>query len=50
MTEEKKRFTLLIDNDKFEQFKKLAQMENRPTGNLAVKLILDYIKEHEKEL
>ncbi len=47
---EKKRFVILLDNEKFEQFKKLAQMENRPTGNLAVKLILDYIKEHEKEL
>ena len=50
MPEEKKRFTLLIDNGSYEKFKKLAEKETRSAGNLAVKLILDYIKAHEKEL
>ena len=34
MTEEKKRFVLLVDNDIFEKFKKLAQEQNRTEGNL----------------
>ncbi len=48
MSEEKKRLTLLIDNDIFEKFKKLAQEQNRTAGNLGTKLIIDYVKENFK--
>ena len=47
MTEEKKRFVLLVDNDIFEKFKKLAQEQNRTAGNLGTKLIIDYVKERQ---
>lgn len=50
MTEEKKRLTLLIDNDIFEKFKKLAQEQTRTAGNLGTKLINDYVKENEHKL
>ncbi|MBR2069034.1 MAG: hypothetical protein IJ877_04645 [Candidatus Gastranaerophilales bacterium] len=50
MVEEKKRFTILIDNNIYEKFKKLAEKETRSAGNLASKLIIDYVREHEKEL
>ena len=49
MTEEKKRLTLLIDNDIFEKFKKLAQEQNRTAGNLGTKLVIDYVKENYKD-
>ena len=48
MAEEKKRFVLLVDNNIFEKFKKLAQEQNRTAGNLGTKLITDYVKENEK--
>ena len=48
MAEEKKRLTLLVDNNIFEKFKKLAQEQNRTAGNLGTKLIIDYVKENEK--
>jgi len=48
MAEEKKRFVLLVDNNIFEKFKKLAQEQNRTAGNLGTKLIIDYVKENEK--
>ena len=50
MAEEKKRFVVLIENKVFEKFKKLAEKETRSAGNLASKLIIDYVREHEKEL
>ena len=46
MAEEKKRLTLLVDNDIFEKFKKLAQEQNRTAGNLGTKLIIDYVKKN----
>lgn len=49
MSEEKKRLTLLIDNDVFEKFKKLAQEQNRTAGNLGTKLVIDYVKENCKD-
>ena len=49
MTEEKKRFTLLIDQDIFEKFKKLAEEQDRTAGNLGTKLIKDYVKNNFKE-
>ena len=49
MGKEKKRLTLLIDNDVFEKFKKLAQEQNRTAGNLGTKLVIDYVKEHCKD-
>ncbi len=48
MTEEKKRLTLLVDNDIFEKFKKLAQEQNRTAGNLGTKLVIDYVKDNYK--
>ena len=49
MAEEKKRFVLLVDNDIFEKFKKLAIEQNRTAGNLGTKLVNDYVKENYKE-
>lgn len=49
MTEEKKRLTLLVDNDIFEKFKKLAQEQNRTAGNLGTKLVIDYVKDNYKK-
>ena len=48
MAEDKKRLTLLIENDIFEKFKKLAQEQNRTAGNLGTKLVKDYVKENYK--
>lgn len=45
-TKEKKRFVLLVDVDVFEQFKKLAEEQNRTAGNLGTTLIKQYVKEH----
>lgn len=44
MAEEKRRLTLLLDNDIFEKFKALAQEQDRTAGNLGSKLIKDYVK------
>ena len=49
MAEEKKRLTLLVDNDIFEKFKELAQEQNRTAGNLGTKLVKDYVKENYKD-
>ena len=49
MAEEKKRLTLLVDNDVFEKFKKLAKEQNRTAGNLGTKLVNDYVKENFKD-
>ncbi len=48
MTEEKKRFVLLVDPEIFEKFKKLAVEQNRTAGNLGTKLINDFVKENYK--
>ena len=45
---EKKRFVLLVDNDIFEKFKKLAEEQNRTAGNLGTTLIKEYVKQHIK--
>ncbi len=49
MAEEKKRFVLLIDQEIFEKFKKLAEEQDRTAGNLGTKLIKDYVKHNYKE-
>ncbi len=46
VTSEKKRFVLLVDIETFEQFKKLAEEQNRTAGNLGTTLIKQYVKEH----
>ena len=48
MAEEKKRFTLLVDQDIYEKFKELAEEQDRTAGNLGTKLIKDYVKENYK--
>ncbi len=45
---EKKRFVLLIDQDIFEKFKKLAQEQNRTAGNLGATLVKNYVKDNLK--
>ena len=49
MTEEKKRLTLLIDQEIFEKFKKLAEEQDRTAENLGNKIIKDYVKNNFKE-
>lgn len=49
MTEEKKRLTLLVDNEIFEKFRKLAKEQNRTAGNLGTKLVNDYVKDNYKD-
>lgn len=48
MATEKKRFVLLVEQEIYESFKKLAEEQNRTAGNLGTKLINDYVKEHKK--
>lgn len=48
MTTAKKRFVLLVDVDVYEDFKKLAEEQNRTAGNLGTTLIKNYVKEHKK--
>jgi len=50
ITKPKKRFVLLVENDVYEEFKKLAEEQNRTAGNLGTTLIIDYVKKHKKEL
>lgn len=47
--ENEKRSTLLVDNNIFDNFKKLAQEQNRTDGNLGTKLVIDYVKENCKD-
>ena len=49
MTTNKKRFVLLVDFDIYEDFKKLAEEQNRTAGNLGVTLIKNYVKEHKNQ-
>ena len=46
MSEDKKRLTLLVDQDIFEKFKALAKEQNRTAGNLGTKLVNYYVKEN----
>lgn len=46
MKSEKHRFVIIIDEEDFEEFKKLAEKENRSASNLAATLIKNYIKEN----
>lgn len=46
---DKKRFVLLVDNDIFEKFKKLAEEQNRTAGNLGTTLIKEYVKKNDKK-
>ncbi len=48
MNKKKKRFVLLVEQDIYEKFKKLAEEQNRTAGNLGTKLVNDYVKEHSK--
>ncbi len=48
VTKNKKRFVLLIEEDVFEKFKKLAEEQNRTAGNLGATLVKDYVKENYK--
>ena len=41
--EDKHRFVVIIEKETFEEFKNLAQKEQRSASNLAAKLIIDYI-------
>jgi len=41
---EKHRFVLLVEPDIFDDFKKLAQEQNRTAGNLGTMLIKEYVK------
>lgn len=49
MKTNKKRFVLLVDLDTYEDFKKLAEEQNRTAGNLGVTLIKNYVKEHKNQ-
>lgn len=46
--EDKHRFVVIIEKETFENFKKLAQKEQRSASNLAAKLINDYITNKNK--
>lgn len=48
ISEEKQRFVIIIDRNTFDDFKELAQLEQRSASNLASKLITDYVNEHKK--
>lgn len=47
-SKEKRRFVLLIEPEIFEEFKKLAQEQNRTAGNLGTMLIKEYVKNYKK--
>lgn len=44
----KKRFVLLVEEEIFEKFKKLAEEQNRTAGNLGTTLIKEYVKNNYK--
>ena len=49
MKPEKHRFVIIVDREDFEEFKKLAEKENRSASNLAATLIKNYIKENSEQ-
>jgi len=42
-SEEKQRFTFLIDKDTLDKLRELAEKEMRSTSNFVVKIINDYL-------
>jgi hypothetical protein len=46
---EKRRFVLLIEPEIYEEFKNLAQEQNRTAGNLGTMLIKEYVKNNKKK-
>lgn len=48
-SDEKHRFVVLIDKEIFAKFKELAIKENRTAGNLAAKIIIDYVAQNHKQ-
>lgn len=46
---DKKRFVLLIEEDIYQKFKKLAAEQNRTAGNLGATLVKEYVKDNYKE-
>ena len=44
----KHRFVLLIEPEIFEEFKELAQEQNRTAGNLGTMLIKEYVKKNKQ--
>lgn len=46
---EKHRFVLLVEPEIFEEFKKLAQEQNRTAGNLGTMLIKEYVKNNKNK-
>ncbi len=48
-TNTKKRFVLLIEHDIYDEFKKLAEEQNRTAGNLGATLVKDYVKNNREK-
>ena len=44
---DKHRFVVIIEKKIFEEFKNIAELEQRSTSNLASKFITDYVKKQE---
>ncbi len=47
-TKDKKRFVLLIDQDIYDKFKKLAEEQNRTAGNLGATLVKNFVRDNSK--
>ena len=45
----KHRFVLLIEEEIFNDFKKLAENQNRTAGNLGATLIKEYVKNNKND-
>lgn len=43
--EDKHRFVVIIEKEVFNEFKKVAEKEQRSASNLASKIITDYVKQ-----
>ena len=48
VSEEKQRFTFLIEKNTLEKLRELAEKERRSTSNLVVKIIGDYVDNNYK--
>ena len=48
--DENHRFVIIIEKEKFEQFKVLAGKEKRSASNLASKMITDYVEKNKSLL
>ena len=42
----KQRLIVLLDEDEFEKFKKIAQEQNRTAGNLGATVIKNFLKDY----